>query len=419
MSFDKLKNYLNLNETRSSMIELQTLLTSIPAMAPESGGDGEIEKCHALERWLLKNGFIVEMFHRIDAQDKRVHSTIRPNLIVTIPGKSYHLGDENDFSVWVMAHLDVVPPGDLKMWDSDPWKVVYDEKTDKLIGRGVEDNQQGLVSGVFAALSFLKNNETPKHTIKLLFMADEEFGSEYGIKFLLREHREIFGEKDLILIPDGGDPKGETIEIAEKNILWLRLHTKGLQSHGSMPDKGKNAHLAAAALALSLNNLENVFSERDELFTPSWSTFQPTKSESNVQTVNIIPGDDVFYMDCRILPRYTLDQVRAEVKKRVEEVEAKYGVKIEVSEPQAQQSPATPMEAPVVQKLAAAIKKAHGFEAKPIGIGGGTVGAELRNCGFNAAIWSTMDEVCHQPNEYCYVRNIIADAETLCAMLSD
>ncbi|MBR1536783.1 MAG: M20 family metallo-hydrolase [Treponema sp.] len=407
-AFENLKKTLNL--LRPEMINLERVLSSIPAIAPESGGEGESKKCAALEKWLLAAGFSKNQMKHYDAADKRVPSGLRPNLVLTIPGK------KDDYSIWVMAHMDVVPPGDLKLWKSDPFFVQYEEESDKLIGRGVEDNQQGLVSGVFAALSLLKNNIVPEHTVKLLFMADEEFGSEYGIKYLLRNHSEIFDKNDLILIPDGGDEKGETIEVAEKNILWLRLHTIGEQSHGSMPDKGKNAHLAGCDLALRLNDLENFFNEKDDLFSPNYSTFQPTKRESNVETVNIIPGDDVFYMDCRILPRYSLDMVRSEVKKRVFEVEEKYGVKIEVSELQAQQSPATPVTAPVVQKLKDAIRKAHGFEARPIGIGGGTVGAELRCCGYNAAIWSTMDEVCHQPNEYCYVRNIIADAETLCAL---
>jgi len=407
-AFENLKKTLNL--LRPEMINLERVLSSIPAIAPESGGEGESKKCAALEKWLLAAGFSKNQMKHYDAADKRVPSGLRPNLVLTIPGK------KDDYSIWVMAHMDVVPPGDLKLWKSDPFFVQYEEESDKLIGRGVEDNQQGLVSGVFAALSLLKNNIVPEHTVKLLFMADEEFGSEYGIKYLLRNHSEIFDKNDLILIPDGGDKKGETIEVAEKNILWLCLHTIGEQSHGSMPDKEKNAHLAGCDLALRLNDLENFFNEKDDLFSPNYSTFQPTKRESNVETVNIIPGDDVFYMDCRILPRYSLDMVRSEVKKRVFEVEEKYGVKIEVSELQAQQSPATPVTAPVVQKLRDAIRKAHGFEARPIGIGGGTVGAELRCCGYNAAIWSTMDEVCHQPNEYCYVRNIIADAETLCAL---
>ena len=399
-----------LEASRAEMIALQTLLSSIPAIAPESGGDGESLKCAALEKWLLDAGFAREQLAHFDAPDKRVSSGLRPNLVLTVPGK------DDSGAVWVMAHLDIVPPGDLRLWKSDPFSVQYDEAADKLTGRGVEDNQQGLTAGVFAALALLRNGVTPERTVKLLFMADEEFGSEYGIKFLLRNHRQIFGKDDLILIPDGGDAHGETIEVAEKNILWLRLHTTGRQSHGSMPDKGKNAHLAACDLALRLNDLENFFGERDDLFSPSRSTFQPTKKEANVETVNIIPGDDVLYMDCRILPRYSLDEVRGEVARRVREVESKYGVTIEVSEMQAQQSPATPVTSPVVTRLAEAIKKAHGIEARPIGIGGGTVGAELRNFGYNAAIWSTIDEVCHQPNEYCYVRNIIADAVTMCAL---
>lgn len=406
-NFNVLKEFLA--QTRPQIIELQTLLSSIPAMAPESGGDGELNKCEALKKWLLTQGFAESQFERFDAKDDRVSSGVRPNLLLTIPGKK-------EQSVWVMAHMDVVPPGNLALWHSDPWKVVYDKENDRLIGRGVEDNQQGLVSGVLSAIAMLKNNIVPNYTVKLLFMADEEFGSEYGIKYLLREHKELFKADDLILIPDGGDSDGQTIEVAEKNILWLRVHTVGLQIHGSMPEKGKNAHLAACDLALRLNDLENIFNAEDELFTPSKSTFQPTKKEANVDTVNIIPGDDVFYMDCRILPCYTLKTVRAEVDKRAAEVEKKYGVKVEITEPQHQQSPVTPVNAEVVVKLSKAIEEAHGKRARPVGIGGGTVGAELRNEGFNAAIWSTLDEVCHQPDEYSCLKNTIDDAQTLCAL---
>lgn len=407
-TFETLRAWIN--ENTRGMTELETLLSSIPAIAPESGGEGETKKCAALKTWLLQQGFAESQFAQYDAPDTRVPAGSRPNLVLTIPGKS------DDFAIWVMAHMDVVPTGELSLWETDPWTVV--EKDGKLIGRGVEDNQQGLVSGVFAALACLKNGVTPEHTVKLLFMADEEFGSEYGMKYLLREHRELFRKQDLLLIPDGGDPKGETIEIAEKNILWLRLHTKGKQCHGSTPDMGKNACLAACDLSLRLNALESVFDARDSLFSPDRSTFQPTKREANVQTVNIIPGDDVFYMDCRILPRYTLDEVRAEVKKRVAAVEAQYGVQIEISEMQAEQSPATSADAPVVTRLAAAIKQAHGITARTVGIGGGTVGAAMRNLGYSCAIWSTLDEVCHQPNEYCYVKNIAADAITLAALFT-
>ena len=138
----------------------------------------------------------------------------------------------------------------------------------------------------------------------------------------------------------------------------------------------------------------------------------------NVEGVNIIPGDDVFCADCRINPDYTLDEVRAEVKKRMKEIEEKYGVTVEVSELQAEQSLPTPSDAPVVLELKDAIERVHGIKAKIIGIGGGTVAAGLRNKGYNAVVWSTMDETCHQPNEYAIVKNIALDAMTMAYMAS-
>ncbi|MBR1614206.1 MAG: M20/M25/M40 family metallo-hydrolase, partial [Treponema sp.] len=137
--FEKLKETINADIP--NMVALEKLLTSIPAMAPESGGDGELEKCERLAEYLRSIG--LDKLERYDAKDGRVSSGIRPNMIATIEG------EKSDYNIWIMAHMDVVPPGDLKMWDSDPWTVI--EKNGKLIGRGVEDNQQGLVSGVFAA----------------------------------------------------------------------------------------------------------------------------------------------------------------------------------------------------------------------------------------------------------------------------
>ncbi len=236
--FTQLKQFIE--QHTADMVQLETLLTSYPALAPENGGDGEKKKCDALEAWLKENG--ISRIEHFDAPDSRVSDGLRPNMIATIPG------NKDDYNIWVCAHLDVVPVGELSLWNSDPWRVV--EKDGKIFGRGVEDNQQGLVSGVLAALSFVKQHIIPEHTIKLLFMADEEVGSAYGMNFLLREHRELFAKEDLILIPDGGDEKGETIEIAEKNIAWFRFHTIGKQCHGSRPDLGKNAKLAAAELAL-------------------------------------------------------------------------------------------------------------------------------------------------------------------------
>lgn len=395
-----------LDQNKQNIIELEKLLTAAVAIAPEGGGDGESKKCAVLEKWLRENGFTD--IQKYEAPDSRVSSGVRPSLVVTIPGAVPE--EQDNARVWVMAHIDVVPTGDLSLWDSDPWTVV--EKDGRIYGRGVEDNQQGLCSAAFAALYYIKNQITPAHTIKLLFAADEENGSEYGVNYLVKNFN-LFRKTDLVLIPDGGDSEGRTIEIAEKNLLWLNIHVMGKQTHGSRPDSGANACLAACDLAVKLNGLEGVFNKKDSLFEPDYSTFQPTKRAKNVDSINIIPGEDWFCMDCRILPCYKIDEVLNEVDKLCRMVEAGHGVKVEYTIAQKSESPATDKNAPVARKLADAIKKVHGIEAEFIGIGGGTVGSELRRNGIDAVVWSTLDDQAHQPNEYCIIENLIKDAETL------
>ena len=402
--FSQVEKYIE--ENVNEMVELEKILVPVKALAPENGGDGELEKCLVLEKYLRSHG--IELLARYDAPDSRVSSGIRPNLIAEIPGES------SDYSVWVCAHLDVVPQGELSLWDSDPWQVTV--RDGKIYGRGVEDNQQGLCSGVLAALSFVHQKIKPRHTIKLLFMADEEVGSNYGMNWLLENHGELFSKNDRILIPDGGDEKGETIEIAEKNLLWLKIHKIGRQSHGSRPDQGCNAKLAACDLAMRLHGLEKVFSKNDPAFEPPYSTFQPTMQYQTVSGVNIIPGDDVFCMDMRILPVYSLQEVMEKVLCVIAHIESEYGVRVEIEKLQSEESRATSEDAPVVRELKKAISEVHGIEPRCIGIGGGTVAAGLRNMGFDAVVWSTMEETAHQPNEHAVIENIARDAKTIAFM---
>jgi succinyl-diaminopimelate desuccinylase len=404
---DKEKVFGWLDKSGRSIVELEALLTAIPALAPESGGEGEVKKAEALEAWLRAHG--IADIVRYDSPDPRVPSGKRPNLVATIKGKS------DAGRVWIMSHTDVVPEGDRGMWKSDPYKV--EEHDGKLWGRGVEDNQQGLVSGVFAALAFLESGIVPPRTIKLLFVADEEVGSVHGIQFLLKTQK-LFRPDDLIFVPDGGSATGTDIEVAEKNILWMKVTTKGAQTHASMPDKGANAFLAACDLALRLHAMEKeVYPARDKLFDPDYSTINPTKKEANVPNVNTIPGDDVFCMDMRILPCYPLDGVLAESEKRMREIEKQYKVKVSYEILQRNESKATPADASVVKVLSKAIREVYKVEPKAIGIGGGSVAAYLRNAGFDAVVWSRLDETAHQPNENCKLENAIGDAKVFASVV--
>ena len=116
-----------IDESRDEIVQLETLLTSIPAMAPENGGQGELKKCEALATWLKDHG--ITKLERFDAPDSRVESGIRPSLVATLEGES------DDYTVWIMAHTDVVPVGEISLWNTDPGKVVENDGT--IYSRGV------------------------------------------------------------------------------------------------------------------------------------------------------------------------------------------------------------------------------------------------------------------------------------------
>ncbi|MDR1144411.1 MAG: M20 family metallo-hydrolase [Spirochaetaceae bacterium] len=401
-------------------VELETELCRRPAVSPASGGSGEFDKAEYLEGWLKGRDFSCE---RIDIKDERAKGGVRPNLIVSIGGavSGENTGRGGESCLWIMSHLDVVPPGELSLWESDPWTVVRRDDGPlgpRLIGRGVEDNQQGLVSSLIAALALRETGAAPASPVKLLFCADEECGSAYGIDAILKQRPGLFGKNDLVLIPDGGDSRGETIEIAEKNLLWIEFTTRGKQAHGSRPDLGANAHLAGAELAVRLHGeLSSRFNARNSLFEPDYSTFQPTKKTANVPNINTIPGEDVFCMDMRILPQYPITSVLAEIGRIKGEVEAKHKVSISYAAPQRVESKATPADSPLVAMLSRAVKAVYGVDTRPVGIGGGTVGAFLRNEGIHCAVWSRMDDTAHQPNEYAVLANILGDAKVMASLM--
>ncbi|MFO7892071.1 MAG: M20 family metallo-hydrolase [bacterium] len=391
----KIKTYKNY------LIEIQTKLTSIPALAPESDGDGEAEKAKYIET--LINELNYDSIEKINATDDRVKKGYRPNLIVKFKGKT------DKKTIWIMAHMDVVPPGDLSKWDTDPYKVIV--KEGKLYGRGTEDNQQGLVSALMTLKAFNQLNIIPEYTIGLAIVADEENGSKFGIQHVLKEKSDLFKKNDLILIPDAGDPQGVEIEVAEKSILWIKFVVQGKQTHGSTPEKGVNAHKASAYLTVKMNQLYEIFNKKDKLYDPPISTFEPTKKENNVPNINTIPGEDIVYFDCRILPHYSMDRIKKRINTFTREIEKNFKVTIEVSFPQDVKAPTpTPADAPVVKAIKKAVKDVQGRDAKPLGIGGGTVAAYFRRAGLPAVCWSNLDDTLHGPNEYCKIENAINDA---------
>ncbi len=391
-----------LDGMRDEMIKMQTDITAIPAIGPSSGGNGETERAKYLLALLKEIGLEVSDHN---AEDTRVPSGYRPNIIARFKGIY------PSRKIWIMTHIDIVPPGPLDLWKTDPYQALVID--DKIFGRGTEDNQQDMVASIAAVQALKSVGFTPVYDVNLILVADEETGSQYGAAHLLKVTPELFKADDIYIIPDAGNDDGSLLEVAEKSIFWIKFTTKGKQVHAASAPHGINAHRANANLIVALDKMfTKNYRKKDRLFSPPFTTAEPTKKEANVPNINTVPGEDIFYFDCRIIPEYDIQKVLVDIKNEVAKIEQKFGVQVTLDFPQAEQAAVpTPINAPVVKMIKKAIKQVYNVNAKPRGIGGGTVAAFFRRLGFPAVVWGKYNNMAHQPNEFCLIDNMKNDAK--------
>ena len=101
--FKKIDSY------KDYIIDIQTKMTACPAISPhEEGGLGEAAKAEVVLAALKEMKF--DEIKVINIKDPKSPTGVRPNIIAK------YYGENRKKTLWVMAHLDVVPPGDLSLW---------------------------------------------------------------------------------------------------------------------------------------------------------------------------------------------------------------------------------------------------------------------------------------------------------------
>ena len=378
------------------MIETMKRMVAIPSISPASGGEGESKRADFLESIIRSMGLETKRYNYNDGKG------IRSN-IITRYGNA-------DRTIWLIAHIDTVAPGDLAAWSHNPFDAVV--RDGRVYGRGASDNGQDVIASIYALKAIIESGIQPKYRFGLALVADEEIGSHWGMERLMNEG--IFSDKDMFVVPDAGSPDGRHIEVAEKGVLWVRIKTIGKQIHASTPMMGINANRHSASFITKLDKLlHEKYRAKNSLFNPEVSTFEPTKREPNVDSVNIIPGSDVSYIDCRVLPEYKLDDILADMRSVADEEEkSEKGLKIELEVFNRDDSAQpTSGDSEIAKLMSASVREKIGVEPVLVGIGGGTVALFFRRIGLPAVAWMLDDDTAHQIDEYCSVDHLTKDAK--------
>ena len=399
-----------IEELRDESVNFLARICSIPALGPDNRGTGEMAKYLAIKDEVLKIG--PDEIIEIPAPDNRVPDQVRPNLLAIFKGK------DPSRTLWILSHIDVVPVGEPRLWDHNPFDPHVEDGY--LYGRGVEDNGQALAASIFAARAVKEVGEFGLN-VGLALVSDEECGSLYGLDYVLNSRPDLFKPQDLILAPDAGSSDGDIIEISEKHLFQVKFKITGSQGHASRPDKCRNTLRVAANMVIALDDaLHSKFAIRDSFFNPSESTFEPTRKDANVENINTIPGEDVFFFDCRVLPKIDLADVIAEMRSVAKVVADRFGVDVTVEEHLRSESPnGTPPDSPVVIALAQAVQEIYGVQPRPQGIGGQTVATFFRKKGLPAAVWEKIEGLAHAPNERILIDNLVGNAKVFARMMTN
>jgi succinyl-diaminopimelate desuccinylase len=185
------------------------------------------------------------------------------------------------------GHTDVVPPGPLPEWRSDPF--VPSERAGRLYGRGAADMKSSIAAFVVAAEAFARERPAHAGSIALLITSDEEGPAVDGTVRVV-ERLKAQGETiDYCIVgePSSESALGDTIKNGRRGSLSGRLTVRGVQGHVAYPHLARNPiHLFAPALA---ELATTIWDDGDGHFPPT--TWQVSNLHAGTGAANMIPGE--------------------------------------------------------------------------------------------------------------------------------
>ena len=221
------------------------------------------------------------------------------------------------------GHTDVVPPGNLDEWNTDPFKP--EVKNNILYGRGASDMKSSIASMISATQRFLKNNPNHKGSIGFLLTSDEEGPAKYGTRKVIEKFKKENTNIDYCIVgePTSSNKFGDTIKNGRRGSLTGYLKVIGIQGHIAYPDLAKNP---IHCTGLLINELNNYSWDNGNKYFPKTS-FQISSIKSDEVASNMIPGSTDIVFNLRFSNELTQD----DIKNKFEELLSKINCKYEIS----------------------------------------------------------------------------------------
>jgi succinyl-diaminopimelate desuccinylase len=278
----------------SATLQLAERLIACSSVTPADGG------CQAL------------IAQRLSAVGFECHSLVSgpaefevTNLYAVRRGTAH--GGSAGLTLAFAGHTDVVPPGPLAQWHSDPF--VPTHRDGRLYGRGAADMKSSLAAMVVACEQFIAAQSTHRGSIAFLLTSDEEGPANDGTVKLC-EWLQARGERlDACIVgePTSVQAVGDMIKNGRRGSLSGRLTVHGVQGHIAYPYLARNPiHALAPALA-ELAGLS--WDAGNEHFPPT--SWQVSNLHAGTGATNVIPGEAVVDFNFRYSTESTPEALKS------------------------------------------------------------------------------------------------------------
>ncbi len=206
------------------------------------------------------------------------------NLVATLTGSGKG-------RILLISHMDTV----FNRGDVDRLKPHWEG--DRYVGPGANDDKAGAVTAICALKALKAIGFKDFARIDILLNASEEVGSP-GSRDLIRS---MARNSDLVINQERGIP-GDKVLVARKGSAVLTVDFAGRAAHSGLePEKGRNAALEAARVALALGGLSD----------PTKETTVTVDIISGGDKINVVPDRAVVKADVRAFTPEEFDRVEA------------------------------------------------------------------------------------------------------------
>ncbi len=209
------------------------------------------------------------------------------------------------------GHLDVVPPGNIKDWTTNPFRPSI--KRGHLIGRGANDMKSSIAAFVSAVSMFLSKNKKFNGSISLLITGDEEGdavnGTKKVVKFLRKKREKI----NFCLVGEPTNPNvlGEMIKIGRRGSITGKLIIFGHQGHVAYPSRANNPSTTIVNILKELKEIK--FDKGTKDFQPT--NLEVTKININNTADNVIPATAEATFNIRFNNKHSSNSIKKRLNK--------------------------------------------------------------------------------------------------------